>query len=297
MLTIGISGYSGFVGKNLCYFLNKEGYSIKKVNTRNSISNDSLNDCDIFIHLAGIAHDLEGKFNYNDYYAINYELTRKLYNLFLHSNSKYFIFFSSIKAVSDKSDVIITEETIPNPKTDYGKSKLLAEQYIINNLCPSNKKVFIIRPSMIHGKFNKGNLNILYKFIKLRFPWPFGLFNNQRSFCSIDNVYFIISELITNSKIKSGVYNIADTDSISTNELYNLICDSLNFKGVILNVPKIIINMSANLATILKLPFNNNKLQKVTETLLVDNSKIINAMNKQLPVDIREGLKKTISTF
>ena len=65
MLTIGVSGYSGFVGKNLCHFLSQEGYTIKKVNTRNIISNDTLNDCDIFIHLAGIAHDLNSKYNYD----------------------------------------------------------------------------------------------------------------------------------------------------------------------------------------------------------------------------------------
>jgi nucleoside-diphosphate-sugar epimerase len=296
-LKIYITGSTGFVGKNLSFFFYQLGYNVKSINLRKSISNYTINDCDVLIHLAGIAHDLKGKYNYNDYYDVNYDLTRRLYDLFLQSNCKTFIFFSSIKAITDKSFDIITEETNPNPTSDYGKTKLLAEQYIIANPPPSNKKYFIIRPSMIHGQFNKGNLNLLYRFVRTRLPWPFGLFKNQRSFCSIDNLNFIINEFITNSKIQPGVYNISDTDSISTNDLYKIICHSLGLKDNTLNVPKIIIKTIATIGSILNLPFNNNKLQKLTETLLVDNSKIINAIDKKLPVDIRDGLKKTISTF
>jgi nucleoside-diphosphate-sugar epimerase len=297
MLNINITGSTGFVGKNLSSFLYELGYNIRPINLRKNIFKDSIIDCDVIIHLAGIAHDIKGKYNYNDYYAVNYELTRRLYDLFLQSNCKTFIFFSTIKAVTDKSSDFITEETSPNPTSDYGKTKLLAEQYIINNPPPPNKKYFIIRPSMIHGEFNKGNLNLLYKFVRARLPWPFGLFKNQRSFCSIDNLTFIINELIMNSRIQTGVYNIADSDSISTNELYEIICDTLHYKGNILNVPIIIIKSIATFGSILNLPFSNNKLQKLTETLLVDNSKIINSINKKLPVDIRDGLKKTISSF
>jgi nucleoside-diphosphate-sugar epimerase len=296
-LNINITGITGFVGKNLSYFLQQLGYNVKSINLRKNISIDNINDCDVLIHLAGIAHDLKGKYNFNDYYNINYELTKKLYDLFLQSNCKTFIFFSSIKAVTDKSFDILTEETSPNPTSDYGKTKLLAEQYIIANPPPPNKKYFIIRPSMIHGQFNKGNLNLLFRFARTRLPWPFGFFNNQRSFCSIDNLNFIINEFIVNLKIQPGVFNIADTDSISTNELYKIICDTLDLKVNTLNVPKIFIKTIATIGSICNLPFNKNKLQKLTETLLVDNSKIINSIGKKLPVDIRDGLKKTISTF
>ena len=82
---------------------------------------------------------------------------------------------------------ILTEDTIPNPKTHYGISKLQAENYILDQKLPEGKRVYILRPCMIHGPGNKGNLNLLYTLVKKGFPWPLGAFENQRSFLSIDN--------------------------------------------------------------------------------------------------------------
>ena len=87
---------------------------------------------------------------------------------------------------------------------------------------------------MIHGPNNKGNLNLLYKIVKRGMPWPLGNFKNQRSFCSIDNLSFIIKELIKNNNVKSGIYNVSDDETISTNELINLISSVLNKKNFIL---------------------------------------------------------------
>ena len=72
---------------------------------------------------------------------------------------------------------------------------------------------------MIHGPNNKGNLNLLYSFVKKNIPYPFGSFENKRSFVSIDNLCFVIKELIENKEIPSGVYNISDDQTLSTNEL------------------------------------------------------------------------------
>ena len=65
------------------------------------------------------------------------------FDAFLKSDSKVFITLSSVKAVADSLNVPITEETTPDPITHYGKSKLLAEQYILSKKLPENKKVFI----------------------------------------------------------------------------------------------------------------------------------------------------------
>ncbi|MGK4422647.1 hypothetical protein ACSLVQ_30785, partial [Klebsiella pneumoniae] len=72
--------------------------------------------------------------------------------------------------------------------THYGKSKLLSEQFILSQDIPKGKRVYILRPCMIHGPNNKGNLNLLYEIVKKRIPWPLGMFKNKRSFCSIDNL-------------------------------------------------------------------------------------------------------------
>ena len=192
-----VTGSSGFVGKNLIHQLSDENYNFTKLSLRNNNWEEDLvqADIDTYIHLAGIAHDFT---NVNDdkiYYDVNYELTKKLYDCFLKDEkADKFIFFSSVKAAADQTEQILKEDVKPNPKTAYGKSKLMAEKYILDNL-PADKKVFILRPCMIHGAGNKGNLNLLYSFIAKGFPYPFGSFKNKRSFVSIDNVCFIINEI------------------------------------------------------------------------------------------------------
>ena len=100
-----------------------------------------------------------------EYYEINTELTKNIFDSFLISDAKVFITLSSVKAVADSVNDILTEDHISDPKTHYGKSKLLAEQYILSKKIPSGKRVYILRPCMIHGPGNKGNLNILYKIV------------------------------------------------------------------------------------------------------------------------------------
>ena len=74
---------------------------------------------------------------------------------------------------------------------------------------------------MIHGPMNKGNLSLLYNFVSKGIPWPLGAFENLRSFCSIDNLLFIIDELIENKMIPSDIYNIADDKPLSTKQKSN----------------------------------------------------------------------------
>ena len=290
-MKIFLTGASGFVGKELIkYFRDYEFDSYKKDFSFNCNS-------DVFIHCAGKAHDLKNISSSKEYYEVNTDLTKKVFDAFLISKAKIFITLSSVKAVSDKLDSILTEEYIPNPATHYGKSKLLAENYILTKEIPIGKKVYILRPCLIHGPNNKGNLNLLYKFVSLGLPWPLGAFNNKRSFCSIENLCFAIKNLIEQVDIPSGVYNIADNESLSTNDLIKLIANVLNKKPVIFNIPKRIIYLIAILGDLLNLPLNSERLQKLTENYLVSNNKLIKAINKTLPLSSKEGLIKTIDSL
>ena len=267
---------------------------MNSLNIKSGIHPSVLENCDVFIHLAGIAHDVKGKYTYEDYLSTNYKLTKDLYDIFLKSNAKIFIFFSSIKAVTDHSDEILTEKIFPNPKTSYGESKLLAENYILNHSCKENQKAFIIRPCMIHGKNNKGNLNDLYKFIKFGLPWPFGLYENKRSFCSIDNLLFVIEKLISIENIQSGIYNMADSEPLSTNEVVAMIANSQNRKLNKIDIPIKLIKLLGRLGDLFNLPFNSLKIEKLTQNFVVSNHEILKQINSNLPLTAKEGLAKTL---
>ncbi len=289
-----ITGSSGFVGKNLSNYLLKRSFQVTAY-FRNAMLD--LTYIDVVVHLAGKAHDLKNTSIPNEYYQVNTELTKKVFDAFIASDAKVFITLSSVKAVADEVDGALTEEHIPTPITHYGISKLLAEQYILSKEIPEGKRVYILRPCMIHGPENKGNLNLLYKIVSKGIPWPLGSFENKRSFCSIDNLMFVINELIQRDDIPSGVYNVADNDPMGTNMLISLIAKTKNRNPKIWKVSKKIIILLAKFGNVTKLPLNSERLEKLTQNYIVSNQKLLNAIGKELPMNAIDGIKKTLSSF
>lgn len=295
-----ITGYSGFIGNNLVHHLQSNNYTDLSFLGRTTQPNwnqlSNVDDYKTIIHLSGLAHDLKKTSTEKDYFDANFELTKKLFDLFLLAESTDTFIFVSTVAVKNKVETIFVEEDSTNPETFYGKSKLKAEEYILSNL-PLNKKVLILRPTMVYGIGNKGNLNLLYAFVKNGIPYPLGAFNNERSFLYVENFCFIIKEIIENKNIESGIYHLADDDTMSTQQLIKLIGTSLDKKISILKVPKIMITFIAKIGNILPLPINSERLEKMTENFIVSNNKIKKSINKNLPFTSIEGWNKTLASF
>jgi len=290
-VNIFITGHSGFIGKNICSILHN--YNYVKYNRNNSVQ---INE-DIVFHFAGKAHDTKNVSNSEDYYKVNTDLTKNIYDEFLNSSAKIFIMLSSVKAAADNLECVLTEDYSPCPLTHYGKSKLLAEQYILSKEIPYGKRVYILRPGMIHGADNRGNLNLLFKLISIGISWPLGSFENKRSYCNIQNLSFVIKQIIEKEEIPSGIYNLADDEAISTNRLIELIAISINKKVSIYKISKKLIIILAKLGDYFNLPFNSERLQKLTENYVVSNEKIVNAIGVKLPVSVEEGLLQTLKSF
>ena len=304
-----LTGVTGFLGTSLVDYFQRDpstvlyGYGRNREEARrkfqdvnllivDSYDSQKLNELkiDVIIHLAGIAHDLKGKFKPSDYYEVNFEGTKKIYKDFLHSSASKFIFLSSIKAAIDSWPTAVDEHITCHPISDYGKSKLLAEQFIQSQKLPPNKAFYILRPCMIHGPGNKGNLNVLYKFVKKGIPFPFGAFKNERSFLSIDNFTAIVNQLLR-KEVSSGVYHLSDSETLSTLSLYKLICQVVRQKERVWFVP------TALIKSFFFLFGKTGQLNKLTENAIVNNTKILSAINIKLPVGSKEGLTKTIKSF
>ena len=292
MYNILITGANGFIGSNLRGYL-EESNIISEFNREN----EHLFNANVVVHLAGRAHDLKNTSNLEEYYRDNTELTKKVFDAFLDSEAHVFITLSSVKAVADEVEGSLVEEHVPNPITHYGKSKLLAEQYIFSKEIPEGKRVYVLRPCMVHGQGNKGNLNLLYELVSKNMPWPLGAFSNLRSFCSIDNLMFLFKELIEREDVPSGIYNVADDEPLSTNELIVLIAQSQNRRPRVWSLSKKVIEGIAYIGDKLHLPLNTERLHKLTSSYVVSNVKIKAAIGKPLPMSSRDGLMKTFQSF
>ncbi|WP_455592438.1 NAD-dependent epimerase/dehydratase family protein [Bacteroides sp.] len=313
-MNILITGIHGFVGSNLINVLkgkhtlygldivapDKEGV-VRTISWKDiepeAFPMQNLPHFDAIIHLAGKAHDTKNQSAAQVYFDINTGLTQKIFDFFLESSAKKFIFFSSVKAAADSVvGEMLTEDVIPTPVGPYGESKIKAEEYIQEHL-PIDKQVYILRPCMIHGPGNKGNLNLLYNVVKKGIPWPLGDFENRRSFTSIDNLCYVIEGLLSKD-IPTGIYHMGDDEALSTNELIAIMCEVMGKKPHIWKLNKGLMEGCAGLGTLLCLPLNTERLRKLTENYVVSNAKIKQALGiDKMPIAAKEGLIKTIHSF
>ena len=291
-----ILGSSGFIGQNLMKRNpNSEGVSLRDGNWKNQIS-----DAEVIINLVGKAHDHKGTATEQDFRYANVDLAKEIFNEFLKSNAKLLIHISSIAAQEEfESSKPLKEENQCHPFSSYGKTKREAEEWLLQQNLPEKKKLIILRPPMVHGEGDKGNLGLLYKLISKGIPYPLASFDNKRSFISIDNFSYFINQIIENKELlENGIYHISDDEAVSTKEIIEIIKKVENNNTLNLSLPKVLVKFLAKIGDIIPLPLNTKRLKKMTGNLEVSNQKIKNALGiTQLPISAKKGIEITIKSF
>ena len=280
-----ITGAYGFVGTNLCKYLVSKGHECHALDIpaakRDDVPYvsfytwdelDKLPVVDAVVHLAGKAHDLKKVASEQSYFDINVGLTEKI---FAAAKTTRFIYFSSSKADANGNA--------------YGRSKLAAEQFL-------NGRAIVLRPAMIHGPGNKGNLNLLWGIARRGLPWPLAAFENKRSFTSIANICAAVEALCERGE--NGIYPIADDEMISTNRLIELIAETCGKRAKLWRVPKGVMRMVAKIGDVLHLPLNTERIVKLTEDSFVNNSHLKSQLGwNRMPIRAEEGLRRTLRSF
>lgn len=316
-----ITGASGFVGTNLSASLTRHGHELWALDrapatgapqpsalgfarrfTWERLDEIPWQGLDAVVHLAGKAHDTRNSSDPQSYFTINAGLTERITQHLLateFARPVRFLLFSSVKAVADSVQGVLTEATEPAPLSPYGQSKLAAEKIVLAAATANPQRLagYILRPCMIHGPGNKGNLNLLYNLVRKGIPWPLGAFDNRRSFLSIGNLAAVVEALLSGSPAP-GIYQLADDDPISTNELIALIAQTLGRQPRIMKLPAGGVRLIARLGDRIGLPLNSERLQKLTESYVVANFKIKQTLGWQaMPVATRDGLRRTLASF
>jgi nucleoside-diphosphate-sugar epimerase len=298
--TVYVTGAHGFVGSNLTTYLSRTE-SRRLVTVGRSGSDLTYADFELqalepgsaIVHLAGKAHDLRDVTNPEAYDEVNFGLTKRVYDRFTQSDAKTFIFLSSVKAVADGVVGELTESAVPNPTTAYGVSKLKAEDYLRLHSKHQAQRTYILRPCMIHGPGNKGNLNLLYGLVAYRIPYPLGAFQNKRSLLTIENLCYVIEQIVTR-KIEPGTYNVADDLPLSTNEMVTILSRCARKRPLILSPPRSFVKKLAWLGGRLRLPLTSERLHKLTEDYVVSNAKLLQALGRSsMPTPASVGLSQT----
>ena len=312
-MKILITGVHGYVGSYLVEAL-KDDHVIYGLdifsqkndgieNTFHWIALDELEGMELgaIIHLDNYSHNSKSKdapFVPLDERA---DYTRKIFDYFLSSDVKKFVFMSSTKVVTDKGvDEKLKEDAVPAPGDNFGMSKLASENYILSKQAEwetKGKEVYILRPCVVHGPGSKGSLNIVFNVARRGLPWPVGNFRNEHSFTYIDNLCYVVKGLLEKTPT-SGVYNVADDEIVSIIELVKIICEAVGKKPRIWHFSKGTMDFLAKLGDFLHLPLNTRRLLKLTQNYVTSNAKIKAALGiEQMPVRAKDGLERTIRSF
>lgn len=291
-----VFGGSGFIGQNLLNISNQ--YS--SVSLRDPHWNEHVDGAETWINLVGKAHDHKGLGTEMDYYYANVQLAKEVFEAFVLSEAKLLIHISSLAAIEEfESDKALSENDDCSPVSWYGKSKRAAEEWLLSQELPNEKKLIILRPPMVHGPGDKGNLGLLYKFISKGIPYPLTAFDNKRSLISIQNFCYFIEQIVErNHKLATGIYHISDDEPISTSEIINIIKKITGKNTMNFSIPKFLIKGIAKIGDVIPIPLNTKRLKKLTSNLLISNQYIKNKLTiSNLPLTAKKGLEITIRSF
>ncbi|MFM7474450.1 MAG: NAD-dependent epimerase/dehydratase family protein, partial [Microcystis aeruginosa] len=238
MKNILITGARGFIGSYLLPILSQQKFQITAA-VRNNLSQslstpikivkvgnidektnwqEALQGIDIVIHLAARAHIINETIPNpeTEFIKVNTQGTANLVKQSIQAGVKHFIFISSIGAMTTQSDRILTENSPCHPDSPYGRSKLQAEQALIQIAKDSDMTWTILRPTLVYGLGNLGNMERLMKLIKRGLPLPFGAIKNRRSFVFVGNLVAAIITCLDHPKSANQIFLISDNQAVST---------------------------------------------------------------------------------
>jgi nucleoside-diphosphate-sugar epimerase len=316
-----ITGATGFIANHLIPLLIKQDWLIKtvirseshqlpaRVNPVNVGSIDGTTDwrnilqgINTVIHLAARAHILqEQAFNPEaEFFKVNTEGTANLVKQSIEAGVKHFVLISSIGAMASMSNQPLTENSPCQPDTPYGRSKLQAEQALINLASQSSMTWTILRPTLVYGSGNPGNMERLIKLINRGLALPFGLVNNRRSFVYVGNLVDAIATTLTHPKATNQIFLVSDGQDLSTPELIRKIAYHMRRPCNLLPVPPSLLKLVGYLGDTIQnlsqkpISLNTSTIDRLLGSLFIDSSHIQTTLNWQPPFSIDQGLEQTL---
>jgi len=259
-----------------------------------STSLESLPEVDLVYHLAGKVHSKEKKGN--PYYELNTEGTRFLAQAVMQSSRTYprFVFLSSIAAVVGRNCGVVNENTPPDPVTRYGKSKLEAENILLDFKRRYGLPVIIVRAPLVYGpedNFFSGAF-LLFKMVKRRIK-PVGGGKNLVSLCYVENLIFVLEKIKNLKKIPGNIYFVADDDPYPLERWIEIIARAQGVSFPFIGIPEFLADIFSKIG-----PHGIRKIiNQMRSNWACDITRVRKELGYSPPYTPEEGIKKTISWF
>lgn len=227
MKKILIAGANSYIGVSLEHYLNTfDGeYQVETLDViGEGWKSADLSGYDAMVCVAGIAHQKETEENAPLYYRVNRDLAAELAKKAKDAGIGQFVFLSSM-SIYGMDQGVITPDTVPAPNSNYGKSKLEAEE-LLTQLREERFAVAILRPPMVYGKNCRGNFQLMRKLVEKSPLFP--AVNNRRSMVSVTNLCGFI-RLAVDRRL-DGVYCPQNREYVNTTEMAKIMADAMGRK-------------------------------------------------------------------
>jgi nucleoside-diphosphate-sugar epimerase len=322
MKNLLVTGATGFIGGHLLPLLHQQGWkitaavrndfpqppsvpvrvtSIGEIDSRTDWT-QALEGVDTVLHLAALAHILPNQMAKPEaeFFRINTDGTANLVKQSIKAGVKHFILISTIVAITSSSDQILTEDSCCQPDTPYGQSKLQAEQSLID--CANNSQMTwtILRPALVYGSGNPGNLELLMKLVNRGLPLPIGSVKNRRSLIFVGNLVDAIVTCLNHPSAVNQIFLVSDSEALSTPQLVREIARTIQRSCYLLSIPPSLLKVAGYLGDTLQyltkrpFPLNSYMVDRLLCSLYVDSSYIQKTLDWQPPFTLEQGLAQTI---
>jgi nucleoside-diphosphate-sugar epimerase len=304
-----VTGASGFIGRHLVASLAARGEKVVAVSRHQPTSvagvewkptpelSDGTNwaplliGCDALVHLAAVAH--RRVTDHNSYLAelqrVNVDATVRLYEASRSCGMKRFVFVSSLAAVTSRSAGLIDGTTPAQPSTPYGRSKLNAEQALIELKGKGREgtSLTVLRPPVIYGRGNPGNMDRIFKLIRSGLPLPLESLRNRRSFLYVGNLCDAVHKCLLSPMPIDGTYFVSDRCDLSTPELIRTAAAAMGHPARLLPFPASLWSVVARLQP-------DGPIAKLVGSLYLDVAPLTRALRWSPPFTPEQGLRATL---
>lgn len=314
-MRIVLIGGSGFVGTRLISELKEksDSYKLKNIDLLPSYFHNEITEIGDVRQLEAIEEKLEGAdwivllaAQHRDdispvslYYDTNVKGMENTLMAMERNKSKRLIFFSSV-AIYGLNKVNPAETYPSDPFNHYGKSKWQAEQVLQrwHEIHP-DWQIDIVRPTVIFGERNRGNVyNLLHQISRGKFLMV-GKGNNKKSMAYVGNVVAFVRYLIEQGKPGYHVYNYVDKPDLTMNELVAQVSDVLGRSIPAVHLPYNLGMLGGYAFDALaklsgkKLTVSSVRVKKFCATTQFDSSKAMQS-GFIAPYTLKEGLARTL---
>jgi len=313
MMSVAITGGSGFVGSKLIAELNKleaKGIALtrQKLSLPKRFKNiiipdissttdygDCLKNVECIVHAAARVHVLrdDSADPLTEFREVNTFGTLNLARQAVAAGVKRFIFVSSVKVNGECTvgNQYFSADDTPQPQDPYGVSKLEAENGLTKIAEETGLEVVIIRPTLVYGPGVKANFESMMKWLVRGIPLPLGAVNNARSLVALDNLVSLMLVCIDHPRAQGEIFMVSDDDDLSTTKLLRLLAQALN-------APKRLVPVSGKLIEFAASLIGRKDLGiKLCSSLRVDISKTKSLLKWSPPLSVNDALQQTAKHY